>query len=488
MEFPNITEADCPLADGELPEQPDDETGNQDCSNPDFAAAHPGLCPVSNRLVLTPERSGACANSPTAIQFRTFLSNTTMTELTSGVVYASSDSSVVAVNASSGEGVALAEGVATITATYAAESLTATATVTVLSGSDCCALVTTTNAVLVDNSESMGNPFDSTYTTLLALAKAMATSYMGDLTAGVDTSLIYSFHTVATQRSAVSDITLTSNPTNLKAAVDAILPVLNGATTERKVLIIFSDGANRPLLTLEEQNALVNACMEFKQNGGLIICIGLRAAGDGYKLLKLLTSGGFFLNVVDEPATAITQMNVLRSLVCLPACLTDGTLNAIPEMTGASTPSGTASASSDDGFNVAWMAFDGDDDTTWNSASAGPLPQSLIYQFPQARTIVAYGIIGSGLVTTPSEWTLAGSDDGSTWTTLDTQSGTFAQGELHRFDLDEAATYPYYRLRVTGTASPSNWTSVALLALYACRLGTFGAQVADPDALADVES
>lgn len=479
IEFPNITEAPCPLEDGVLPEQPDDA-----CDVAAFALANPGLCPVSNRLILAPERAGACVDSPSAILFKTFLSGASMTEITSGVTYASSDPTVLAVNATTGEAAPLAAGVATVTATYT--TYTATATVTVLAGEGCCALMTTTNLLLVDNSDSMGRVFDGQYPNLLSLAKAMAAGYVAAL-GEADTSLYYSFNETASLRSTLGEIGLTTAKTNLKTAVESALAVLAGATTERKVLVIFSDGDNRPVLSLADQEALVTACMDFKVNGGLIICIGLRASGDGYSLLKLLTSGGFFINVVDEPATAITQMNVLRSLLCLPACLVDGTVNIVPTMTGASSPSGAASATSDDGFNLPWMAFDGDVDTVWNSSTGQTLPQSLIYEFDQARSIFAYGVRGSGVITTPTGWTLEGSSNGSAWTAIDTQSGSFAHGELHRFELDEAVTYKYYRLRVTATASPSDWTSVAALELYSCRLGVFGAQVADPDPLAEVE-
>lgn len=485
MEFPKITERECPLDEGELPEQPESDS-EPDCLDADFAAANPGLCPVSNRLILSPERVGICLENGTSLQLRAFLSSTTMTELVADVTYASSDSDVLDVTAT-GLVTAVGVGSATITATYTTLSLTARSTITVLSGETCCADLTVSHALLLDNSLSMGNAFDANYSTLLTAAKQLANGLLADFTAGVDSSLVFSFSTFATLRQEIEDIQPTEYGTNLWSAVEAVLDVLRQTTADRRLLVIFSDGANRPLLSLEDQEALVNACADFKAAGGYIMCVGLRAYGDGYKLLKLLASGGFFLNVKSDVATAISNLNTMRRMVCVPSCEQAAESNIVPVMMSATLPSGVVAASSDDGAGFEpFNAFDDNPLVDWQSGSA-TMPQWISYQFDNRRTVKAYTLTGSGAATTPQAWEFQGSNDGLTWTTLDTQDVTLTPGTASRHELATPAHYAYYRLYVTETATPANKVAVLRLELNACSVTGIAAQTADANPLDDPE-
>ena len=80
----------------------------------------------------------------------------------------------------------------------------------------------------------------------------------------------------------------------------------------------------------------------------------------------------------------------------------------------------------------------------------------------------------SGLVARdPKDWQFQGSNDGSTWTTLDTQSNqAFAQRfELKTYAIANPGFYRYYRLNVTANNGDVVFTD----------LGEFGLLVSKPE-------
>jgi hypothetical protein len=94
-------------------------------------------------------------------------------------------------------------------------------------------------------------------------------------------------------------------------------------------------------------------------------------------------------------------------------------------MTSNTAPSGTVSASSSFSGNPPWWSFASPHDG-WvsNATSTGWLQ----YQFPSAVTITSYVITPWSVNTfptrSPTAWTLQGSNDGTTFTNLDTRSFT----------------------------------------------------------------
>jgi hypothetical protein len=95
-----------------------------------------------------------------------------------------------------------------------------------------------------------------------------------------------------------------------------------------------------------------------------------------------------------------------------------------------STSTGTATASSYCSPSVGGcnpsaaplLAFDGQSDTWWDGCCSGYPNQWLAYQFTSSQPIASYGFITED-GECPVAWTLEGSNDGSTWTTLDSQTG-----------------------------------------------------------------
>jgi hypothetical protein len=143
---------------------------------------------------------------------------------------------------------------------------------------------------------------------------------------------------------------------------------------------------------------------------------------------------------------------------------------AIPLMTSATAPSGTASASAILGAGLdAWRAFDKatvpNDSTFYGSPS--PATNSWIqYDFGDgsasgiggytitSRNLSGYGDSSSNLSQVPSAWTLSGSSDGTTYTVIDTRTGeSFTPGQTRTFTLSSPAAYRVYRW--TWTANPA---------------------------------
>jgi hypothetical protein len=129
--------------------------------------------------------------------------------------------------------------------------------------------------------------------------------------------------------------------------------------------------------------------------------------------------------------------------------------NLVPLMTSNSAPSGVASASSEaNSGNAAWSAFDRDGSTKWttNSTNTGILE----YDFGSGNTQICTGYsitgpIGGQATYGPKTWTFQGSNDNSTWTTLDTQTNAASWGanEKRSYAFSNTTTYRYYRINIT---------------------------------------
>jgi hypothetical protein len=132
-------------------------------------------------------------------------------------------------------------------------------------------------------------------------------------------------------------------------------------------------------------------------------------------------------------------------------------------MTSDTAPSGTSSASSTYSTLPAWGAFSGD----WlgwltNGTGLGS-PQWVQYQFTSGKVVKSYAIIPWSSDSWPdrnlTEWHLDGSNDGSSWTTLDTRTRGVSTTrdpkwrwtiwEPKYFSCANSTSYTYYRLVIT---------------------------------------
>lgn len=103
--------------------------------------------------------------------------------------------------------------------------------------------------------------------------------------------------------------------------------------------------------------------------------------------------------------------------------------------------------------------------SVWASTT---LPAWLRLQPTSATVATSYGTtvrIGPSVNQAPKDWTFEGSNDGTSWTVLDTRTGeTPAAGESRVYSFSNSTAYTYYRINITA-ANGSTLTSLADFAL-----------------------
>lgn len=139
----------------------------------------------------------------------------------------------------------------------------------------------------------------------------------------------------------------------------------------------------------------------------------------------------------------------------------------IPYMTAPTTGNWTISASStyDDRY-VPWYSFDDNADTLWLSAkntvnTAGEVDQWIrVHNTLDVFSIAGYAI-KSYSVDPVCSWRLQASNDGTTWTTLDTQTNAVFKdrNEFTYFDIPKTLPYNYYQLVFTKVNLIANSTT-----------------------------
>lgn len=165
-----------------------------------------------------------------------------------------------------------------------------------------------------------------------------------------------------------------------------------------------------------------------------------------------------------------------------------GTYTRIPSMTSNTAPSGTASGFSNAGSNYwfdgtnAWRVFANKAETrfssylpshSWLTAITRDTDNNFLayiqYEFPTARLIGGYSLqsVWGPLASTvcPKTWTLSGSDDGNTFTTIDSRTITSGDafraipGSLFSVTLDTPVLYKIYRWTFTRNFEASSDTT-----------------------------
>ena len=149
---------------------------------------------------------------------------------------------------------------------------------------------------------------------------------------------------------------------------------------------------------------------------------------------------------------------------------------AIPIMTSATAPSGTASASGIFAAGLdAWHAFDKtavSGDTTFYASPKPAAGQWLQYDFGSASPAGGYQLTSRqlnpyGSSQAPSAWTLSGSSDGSNFTVIDTQTSQSwtATGQTKSFSLSSQQTWRYWRWTWTASVNTNEPTVMAKVQL-----------------------
>lgn len=145
--------------------------------------------------------------------------------------------------------------------------------------------------------------------------------------------------------------------------------------------------------------------------------------------------------------------------------VSNDTLNAIPTMTSNTSPSGIVSASSETVGYEAWRLFDADEVSHWRNGSGTTFPHFIQYRFNEKKYIVEYSIkISSSTDYYPVMWKFEASNDGSTWITLDSQTGitNWSSLEEKSFSISNSNLYEYYRLNIIDGTATQRISSVSM--------------------------
>jgi hypothetical protein len=138
-------------------------------------------CPVAadTAMLLKPGRVYGCAGS--TVNFAAFLADDDGEDASgaSGAVFASSDTSVVTINSSTGVATLVAEGVAEISVTVGAYK--AFAFVEVATGATCCDSVAVGTMLLIDRSYSMTQPMNLLFANKFEVARLIGRSVIASL-------------------------------------------------------------------------------------------------------------------------------------------------------------------------------------------------------------------------------------------------------------------------------------------------------------------
>jgi hypothetical protein len=163
-----------------------------------------------------------------------------------------------------------------------------------------------------------------------------------------------------------------------------------------------------------------------------------------------------------------------------------------PIMTDNTAPSGVASASTIYNSSYeAWKAFTKSTGTAWASASSSTTGW-LQYQFPSAKVVSAYSfycqnVVTNGPAAAPTSWTFEGSNNGSSWDTLDTQAGvtSWAIGSKKTFSFSNTTSYLYYRVNVSANNGGS-YLAISKLEMFRSS-SDFASTVVIPDSSTKVQ-
>jgi hypothetical protein len=133
----------------------------------------------------------------------------------------------------------------------------------------------------------------------------------------------------------------------------------------------------------------------------------------------------------------------------------------VPTMTSNTAPEGVASASSIySSFYDAFYAFDKNTDTYW--LAGGNVPQWIQYQFVNpvfVHTITLTGYGGSGNAHNPTSITIQASNDGSTFTDIQTFNQEFTDTPTTLY-IAKQGYYRYWRVRVNSIVGGSSYYPV----------------------------
>lgn len=273
-------------------------------------------------LILKPERVLTCPGGE--IQFSAFL-RTPQGEaaINVGLIFQSTNTAVLTVDPFTGLAQVVGAGSASVSVAWQ-QKMAFSNIVIVGSSGACCDNVSVAFEVVIDNSLSMADPLNEIYSKLDA-ALVIAKSLTDQIRIAKDFVGLSSFGTYLTEILPLAQQTLAESDyaqigqsksrTLLSEGLLGATYSFLGTTSTQQVIVLFSDGSNQPPLSDEDRDEVIGIAKRFKEAGGIIICVGLRARLGGFDLLQRIASAGYFINIYGQGNSVIT--NAATSLLSL---------------------------------------------------------------------------------------------------------------------------------------------------------------------------
>lgn len=306
------------------------------CSDPAFAIANPDLCGAASQasLIIKPAVALTCALG--SIQFKAFtVVNGVEVDVTADSIFSSADLNVAVVGSTSGNATGMGSGETTISATY--QGLTAHADFTVLSGDTCCQQQKVAMLIVIDNTKSMSQGFSPNYATKLEYARAAAKRFISEINDQKDVIGLAALHGTSYEIfaeissdiagvGAAADLILnTQDKTEFYDGMTAAIAQLAAVTADRKIIVLMSDGQDTLTDAFDQTNDPIVLLNDFKDQGGIVICLGVRASGQGFALLSAMATGGFFINAyADDESVSLDYLSGLKGYICAGDCTPTG--------------------------------------------------------------------------------------------------------------------------------------------------------------------
>lgn len=287
------------------------------CDDPEFREANPELCALHPVLILQP--SYAITEPGSTVTYKVILrANGAETELTLGLSWELSNYGAAVINA---EGVATGVSAGQTAVSVSWQDLVASAQLDVVGS---CAETNQNFRILIDNSKSMSQGTGGLFGSKLNFSKSTAADFTDTINYSKDQVAVSEFGNTASEvqawttdaaaaRSAINGISSTTEKTNLADALNDAIEGFDGQTGTR-VIVIFTDGE----WTGSDPKPIAN---QFKESGGFICVVAVRAWGTFFVDLLAIASDGFLLSAYSTTfSTILDSLSGLKSFLCSGGC------------------------------------------------------------------------------------------------------------------------------------------------------------------------
>jgi hypothetical protein len=268
---------------------------------------------------------------------------------------------------------------------------------------------------------------------------------------------------ISARKDSILELTFKGDSSNLEA-------LLQNPNFSTPLWLIVWDPAimNAVINSQTAMNAVANS--QTAMNAVANSQTAMNAVANSQTAMNAVANSQTAMNAVANSQTAMnavinsqTALNVIRNNTTAWNTFINSTINVkeVPTMTSNTTPEGVASASSIYSSSYgAFKAFDKNTGTYWQAG--GDAPQWIQYQFVSpvfVHTITLTGYSSSGNGYNPNSITIQASNDGSTFTDIQTFNQEFTSTATTLY-IAKQGYYRYWRVRVNSTVGDSGYQPV----------------------------